>query len=154
LISQTSTGETQVELHSIEWMRATNFSDIIDFDDSGQYVLGGGAEDIFLGKDGADRLMGETGNDMLHGGEGADHLDGGVGNDTLSGQVGSDTYYFGYGDGVDTIMESSSVAELDVLEFKQGVRPEDISVELVGADLRISLAGTSEIGRGSCRERV
>jgi len=137
-------GRYQVELHSIEWMRATNFSDIIDFDDIGQYVLGGGGDDIFLGKDGADRFMGETGNDMLHGGEGADHLDGGVGNDTLSGQVGSDTYYFGYGDGVDTIMESSSVAELDVLEFKQGVRPADISVELVGADLRISLAGTSD----------
>ena len=137
-------GRYQVELHSIEWMRATNFSDIIDFDDIGQYVLGGAGNDIFLGKDGSDTFLGEAGDDMLDGGIGADHLDGGIGNDMLSGQVGTDTYYFGYGDGTDTIMESSGISEVDVLEFKAGVRPEDISVQLIGANLVISLGGTSD----------
>ncbi|MBO6629674.1 MAG: hypothetical protein JJ939_14760, partial [Alphaproteobacteria bacterium] len=137
-------GRYQVELHSIEWMRATNFSDIIDFDDIGQYVLGGGGDDIIYGKAGDDYYLGESGNDRLDGGVGNDRLDGGVGSDTLVGRVGNDTYMFGYGDGMDVIEESSGVAEVDVLEFKSSVRPEDVSIALVGTDLTVSLRGSTD----------
>lgn len=137
-------GQYVVELHSIEWMRATNFSDIIDFEDVGQYVLGGEGDDIFLGKDGDDHYLGEAGADKLYGGAGQDVLDGGQGDDLLVGQAGSDRYVFGVGYGADRILEDSEVAETDVLEFDASVRPEDLEIQIDGSNLIVSIRGTSD----------
>ncbi len=137
-------GRYVVELHSIEWMRATNFSDIIDFEDVGQYVLGGAGDDIFLGKNGDDSYLGEAGADKLYGGAGHDVLDGGQGDDLLVGQAGSDRYVFGVGYGNDKILEDSEVAETDILEFDESVRPEDLEIQIDGGNLIVSLRGTAD----------
>lgn len=74
-----------VELNSIEWLRATEFDDIIDFDDIDQYVLAGAGNDIMRGREGNDVFDGGSGDDHLVGGLGDDWLIGGEGDDILDG---------------------------------------------------------------------
>ncbi|MBL4645737.1 MAG: hypothetical protein JKY99_04690 [Rhizobiales bacterium] len=140
-------GRYVVELHSIEWMRATNFSDIINFDDIDQYVLGGQGDDIFFGKEGDDQYLGESGADTLYGGAGQDVLDGGIGDDVLIGGTGSDRYVFGKGYGADKIFENSGLIENDTLEFDETVKPSDLLIELDGATLVVSIRGSSDVLR-------
>lgn len=72
---------------------------------------------------GNDTLLGGDGNDLLDGGSGNDWLDGGTGNDTVQGGSGDDVYVFGYGKGVDRIVEGngSAAAGADELRFEAGV---------------------------------
>jgi Ca2+-binding RTX toxin-like protein len=123
--------------------------------------LGGGdslnglaGNDTLSGGDGDDDLRGGLGNDHLTGGAGNDRLfgysdwsdntepgvdvfDGGAGNDWLYGGDGSDTYSFGRGDGADVIGESQTPAptDNDVLQFKAGVLPSQVSLHKVGTSL-------------------
>jgi Ca2+-binding RTX toxin-like protein len=62
----------QDTLVSIEYIRGSQFDDVID------------------GDAGNNRLWGEGGNDIIRGGAGDDILDGGPGDDTLDGQAGND----------------------------------------------------------------
>lgn len=100
-----------------------------------------------------DRIEGGAGNDKLSGLSGDDVLDGGEGNDELHGGSGADTYYFGRGDGHDTIIEDSwSQGEVDRIEFKAGVSPDDVRLERVRTesgwqvsdDLKITVRDTDE----------
>ena len=86
-------------------------------------------------------LIGNAGDNVLNGGAGADTLDGGLGNDTLTGGLGNDTYRFGKGDGQDTITADSDANKKNVLEFKAGVDPEDLTVRRVGEALVLTLVG-------------
>ena len=89
-------------------------------------------------------LTGTPGNDTLIGDGNGDVLDGGAGNDQLYGGGGNDTYVFGRGYGQDTIVDAGGT---DVLSFKAGVAPSDISVAPSGAglmDLTVSIAGTTD----------
>ena len=95
---------------------------------------------------GDDKLYGGTGNDLLWGLGGNDLLDGGAGNDTLFGHEGSNIYLFGRGDGLDTIAAwtDSTPGKLNTLIFKGGVSPEQIIARRNGADLELSIQGTTD----------
>ncbi|MDX6471290.1 MAG: hypothetical protein QOK22_106 [Gaiellaceae bacterium] len=60
---------------------------------SGEYLAGGGWDDVILGMGGNDTLLGGAGNDRIDGGPGNDVITGGSGNDVLVGGDGSDTIY-------------------------------------------------------------
>jgi Ca2+-binding RTX toxin-like protein len=59
----------------------------------GDYLAGGGFDDVILGRRGNDTLLGGTGDDRMDGGPGNDVLTGGAGGDVLVGAGGSDTIY-------------------------------------------------------------
>src|SRR5690606_27726527 len=81
---------------------------------------------------------------------GNDTLDGGAGNDQLNGGTGNDVYLFGKGDGQDLIHghHDASATKLNVLRFKEGVAPEDISAKRIYdsgyESLELSIAGTTD----------
>jgi len=118
--------------------------------DSDDVIRGGDGNDTLSGVGGNDTLYGDAGNDVLDGGTGDDRLIGGLGNDTLVGGDGSDTYVFARGDGQDTIdnTDSSTGTEIpprnDVLEFAEGIAPEDIEVTRSGSDLFLKIIGTTD----------
>lgn len=89
-----------------------------------------------------------TGADLITGFSSvADTIDGGAGNDTLRGLGGGDTYVFGAGSGQDLIQESiGSLYENqpDTLQFAAGVAREDVTFTRDGADLLVTLAGTTD----------
>jgi Ca2+-binding RTX toxin-like protein len=119
------------------------------------YVYGMGGNDVIDGGAGGDNLQGGDGNDTVRGGAdadtvygnaGDDTLDGGTGNDYLAGEAGNDAYLFGKGDGQDTIAPDYDTAagKLNVLQFKAGVLPSEVVVTRLGADLILSITGTSD----------
>jgi Ca2+-binding RTX toxin-like protein len=61
--------------------------------DQGEYLGGGGFDDVILGRGGNDTLLGGAGDDRIDGGPGNDVLTGGAGADVLVGGDGSDTIY-------------------------------------------------------------
>ena len=63
----------------------TSADDILQADDNGDRVEGGGGADVITGGAGGDILTGGTGDDTLSGGAGDDVLEGGTGDDTLYG---------------------------------------------------------------------
>jgi Ca2+-binding RTX toxin-like protein len=76
-----------------------------------------------------------------------DVIDGGAGNDTLRGLGGGDTYLFGLGSGQDVIQESiGSLYEdqPDTLRFDATVDRADVTFTRDGADLVITVAGSSD----------
>jgi len=118
------------------------------------YLYGGFGNDTLLGGDDTfiNNLYGESGNDVLAGGAGGDRLNGGAGSDTLDGGAGNDiiygdiiyggdadndTYLFGAGDGNDIIQQDygSSVSKFNVLQFKQGIIQDDVTVNRQNSDL-------------------
>jgi Ca2+-binding RTX toxin-like protein len=77
----------------------------------------------------------------------ADVIDGGAGNDVLRGLGGGDTYLFGLGSGQDVIQESiGSLYEdqPDTLRFDATVDRADVTFTRDGADLVITVAGSSD----------
>ncbi|WP_211091434.1 calcium-binding protein [Pseudothauera rhizosphaerae] len=117
------------------------------YGEGGADLLDGGAgSDTLSGGADNDTLYGGEGNDSLYGEGGADVLDGGAGNDWLSGGAGNDTYWFGHGDGQDTISSDSdsSSVKYNVLQFKAGVSPDEVSVRRSGNDLVLTLAGGTD----------
>jgi Ca2+-binding RTX toxin-like protein len=59
----------------------------------GEYLAGGGHDDVILGLAGNDTVAGGAGSDRIHGGPGNDIVTGGSGDDRLYGGPGSDTIY-------------------------------------------------------------
>jgi Ca2+-binding RTX toxin-like protein len=109
--------------------------------------------DTINGLGGNDRLFGRGGDDILIGGAGNDTLDGGAGNDELRGGSGSDTYRFGRGDGHNFIIEESwDEADVDRIELKAGITPDDVHLARVRApnnwwdtdDLVLTIVDTGE----------
>ncbi|SMB26121.1 protein of unknown function [Sterolibacterium denitrificans] len=104
--------------------------------------------------EGSDVLRGSNFDDLLDALGGNDVLDGRGGNDELRGGSGSDTYRFGRGDGHDTIVEDYSwgPSEIDRIEFKAGISPEDVHLARVSTvngwrvsdDLKITIRDTGE----------
>ena len=99
-----------------------------------------------------DVLDGGEGDDRLYGNDGNDTLIGGSGNDTLYGGKGGDTYLFGRGDGQDVIdnlfqnwdKNEKLEGSLDVLQFREDVRPEDVYINQRNEDLLIGIGGTDD----------
>jgi Ca2+-binding RTX toxin-like protein len=59
----------------------------------GEYLAGGGHDDVIFGLGGNDTLLGGAGDDRIYGGSGNDVITGGSGEDHLYGGPGSDTVY-------------------------------------------------------------
>ena len=120
----------------------------------GVSLTGSSGDDALIGTDGNDKLYGENGNDLLFGGLGNDSLYGGLGNDILiggkgndylEGGKGNDTYRFARGDGQDTIYDYDTTAgNKDVIEFAEGINPEDVVVLRNGNHLVFKLVGTTD----------
>lgn len=90
---------------------------------------------------GNDLLKGGAGNDTLNGGLGNDILVGNKGDDKLIGGFGDDTYVFNKGDGQDSIFDISGQ---DTIKLGNGITSHDIWVSKQGADLQISLIGSTD----------
>lgn len=112
-------------------------------------LYGGNGDDSLYGEEGHDQLYGEAGDDSLYGGEGHDQLYGEAGNDVLNGGAGNDYLDGGDGDdsyrdmglGQDTILDHDG---LDNLYFASDIRPEDLIVSRVNADLLIGFSGRDD----------
>jgi Ca2+-binding RTX toxin-like protein len=123
----------------------TDGNDNITFGIGNDTVYAGGGSDTIRGGSGNDTLYGEAGDDTLYGDAGNDTLIGGTGNDTLYGGLGNDTYRFARGDGQDTIYDYDTTAgNCDVLEFGEGINPEDVVVLRSGSNLIFKLVGTTD----------
>jgi Ca2+-binding RTX toxin-like protein len=90
-----------------------------------------------------------NGNDVIDGTDTIDFLDGGAGNDTLRGGAEGDLYYFGEGDGDDTILDNITYVGIDspdVVKFKPGITIDDVTFTRDGNsnDLVIEINGTSD----------
>ena len=106
---------------------------------------GEGGNDYLYGNNGNDTLNGGSGNDWLYGQSGNDTLDGGDGNDHLVGGSGADTYQFGKGSGSDTINNySASSTENDRVSLGTGVSADQVWLERVGNNLRLTLYETGD----------
>lgn len=81
----------------------SNWHDYLQGSFQNEYISGLGGDDEVHANNGADVVKGGSGNDHLYGGPGDDWLAGGQGDDLLKGDGDSDTYYWGIGDGNDTI---------------------------------------------------
>ncbi len=84
----------------------------------GNMLSGNDRDNILRGLDGDDALFGRAGDDVLFGGDGSDQLYGGSGRDTLVGGDGDDTYYYGSGQGDDTVVNADVYGE-DVLYLNE-----------------------------------
>ncbi|WP_411845742.1 calcium-binding protein [Roseibacillus persicicus] len=94
--------------------------------------------DVIFGDDGQDNLQGGTGDDQLNGDEGDDILYGeqdddvligGPGNDVCYGSTGDDRYIWNWGDGNDSLVDSSAnTGNVNLLEFGSGIAPSDVTV--------------------------
>ncbi|MFT3960123.1 beta strand repeat-containing protein [Propionivibrio sp.] len=111
-----------------------------------EFRIGTDANDTLNGGATSDIISAGAGNDTLNGGNGNDILDGGAGNDVLYGGLGNNIYLFGKGDGQDIIGTShdTTAGKLNVLQFKAGVLPAEVTVTRVDNDLVLRVAGTTD----------
>jgi Ca2+-binding RTX toxin-like protein len=111
------------------------------------HVGGSAAADTLNGTSGS-LLTGGAGNDtLIAGGPVGNHLFGGTGDDSLQstvGNAGPDTYYFGLGDGRDTILDYGTANDRIVLG--PGIGTSDVHLTRDGVDLLIDIgAGDDQI---------
>lgn len=99
-------------------------------------AYGGGGREFLYGDIGDDTLYGEGGRDWIYGGDGNDTLIGGVGDDQLWGGPGDDLFIFGAGDGSDSIRDNSG---FDTLLVVGDFSPESLSFRQSGLDLFIEI---------------
>jgi hypothetical protein len=73
-----------------------------------------------------------------------DVFSGDAGGNTYTGLAGNDTYWFGRGDGRDTISaQDRGVADVETVQFRAGVAPADLQWVRRGNDLLVRIRGTS-----------
>jgi Ca2+-binding RTX toxin-like protein len=124
-------------------------------------LSGTAAADVLVAQTSDDhRIYGLGGNDTLTGGAGSDVLVGGIGADTVTGGGGSDTYLYSIDDGDDFISANrdSDPNSIDVVQFGEGIRPEDVYVERAAynsntlvlrvRDARRALVGSVNVAEG------
>lgn len=102
-------------------------------------LYGGDLEDLIVGSDLADRVRGNGGDDFL--------VDG----------AGNDVYFFGRGDGADTLIDQGTSADTDTLVLADDISVSDVSVRASGDDLVIELnndGGSVTVREGMQRDVV
>ncbi len=107
-------------------------------------ITGLSGNDLIVSGAGNDTLDGGTGIDTLEGGDGADTLMGRAGNDALYGGNGNDSYVFNIGDGIDTITDSSTVAEGNKITFGQGITAQSLAFAINGNILTINIGANGD----------
>jgi len=108
-------------------------------------LFGGEGNDLISGGAGDDILSGGEGDDVIRAGSGDDSLRGDAGNDVLNGGEGSDTYYFGLGDGMDTLSDDDPAGtDIDRLELGSGIVQENLSFDRSGNDLVMRIKDTAD----------
>jgi Ca2+-binding RTX toxin-like protein len=105
-------------------------------------IQGDTSDDALTGTNLTDRLYGYEGFDRLEGGAGDDTLTGGTGDDELFGGAGNETYVFNLGDGVDTIHDTATAREGNLILLGEGISRDDLSISRIGSVLTIHV-GTS-----------
>ncbi|MDF3013355.1 MAG: toxins and related Ca2+-binding protein, partial [Cellvibrio sp.] len=114
----------------------TTANDILAGTVNNDVINAGNGNDTLSGGVGDDSLSGVAGDDYLFGGKGADYLDGGAGNDT---------YYFGYGDGRDTIYNHDNVVgRTDILQLDNAITVSDVRLTRSADHLYITLISTGD----------
>jgi Ca2+-binding RTX toxin-like protein len=138
-------------------------------DGYGDNVLEGGAgnDTLMAHSAGHETLLGGEGDDLLVGQRGDNVLEGGAGNDSIEMYYQSNTIRFNRGDGQDTVynfeydedyVPASKVEDLDsatdiahyfrggldVIEFGEGIAPDDVEALRDGVDLVLRLKGGSD----------
>jgi len=118
------------------------------------YALGANLENLTLtgssavngtGNTLSNVITGNSAANTLTGGAGNDTLDGGLAADTLIGGTGNDSYVIGRGYGGETIQENdSTLGNTDTLSFLSGVSVDQIWLQQLGNDLRVSIIGTND----------
>lgn len=102
------------------------------------FIIQGDTEDDALtGTNLTDRLYGYEGFDRLEGGLGDDTLTGGTGDDDLLGGEGNETYVFNLGDGIDTIYDTATPREGNLILFGDGIGRDDLSISRSGNVLTV-----------------
>ena len=74
-------------------------------------------------------------------------IEGKGGDDILNGYLGETKYFFGHGDGTDTIIENGWYydSDWDTIEFKEGVTPDQVTVDLdAEGNLIVAIAGSDD----------
>lgn len=95
-------------------------------------------------------IVGSNYSDSLSAGAGAQSFEGGGGNDFLSGGAGADTYYFGRGDGSDTVTETN--ADNNTVVLGANITVSDMYNPTSGGSsgfFDVGIRGTSDIIRFS-----
>ncbi len=125
---------------------AQHGDDTLDGGAGSDHLQGGGGNDELFGGGGNDTLFGASGDDRLYGGAGDDILHGGPGDDALVGGGGDDVVIFARGDGQDTVVNFDLRAERrDVIQFGEGISPDDVIVSRSEDDLRLTLRDTDDL---------
>ncbi len=106
-----------------------------------QSLTGSDHDDMLTGNDFANRIAGLDGNDTLRGGAGNDQLFAGRGNDILVGGEGTDSYILTAGDGDNTIRNTQTGEEMNILRIYAD--KDDITLTRSGNHLRAA-TGTGE----------
>ncbi|MEX0373542.1 calcium-binding protein [Spiribacter roseus] len=101
----------------VEYVRGTDFGDIIKGDAADNRLTGFAGDDVLYAGDGDDELVASSGENVLFGGAGNDELVAGSNDDTLIGGAGNDKYVLGPNAGVNTIL---GLQEGDEILFDSG----------------------------------
>jgi Ca2+-binding RTX toxin-like protein len=120
-----------------DYMMGMDGADTVFGGEDNDSVWGGAGNDKIYGEAGDDQLAGEAGDDYLDGGTGNDFLQGGAGSDILIGGAGSDTYFFNLGDGIDTIDDTASDGEVNILIFGDGITFNILQLNVGSLDILI-----------------
>ncbi len=134
-----------------------NFENLTLIGSSGYYGTGNALNNILIGNSGTNRLAGLEGNDTLDGQAENDTLWGGLGNDTYKFGLGYgqdkaydyvyDTYNFddtNYDDDLASYIFRTTPGNLDTILMGSGILPSQIVVDFVDADVRLTVAGTTD----------
>jgi Ca2+-binding RTX toxin-like protein len=127
-------------------------SDVLTGVELADTLDGGLGNDTLFGSAGNDSILGADGDDKIGGGAGDDTIEGGAGNDNLTGGThgaydgaGSDTYVFGPAFGQDSIYDKdATVGVKDVIQFKSGITPANVSLARTGNSLVLKLANSTD----------
>ncbi len=111
---------------------------------SDDMLFGDEANDNMSGGDGNDYEDGGSDSDFVGGDKGNDTLIGGLGKDTMDGGLGADLYLVQRGDGQDTISNSGSDQNIDVLRYSNVALIDITAINQPGDSLTIN-TGSDQI---------
>lgn len=117
---------------TVTYTLSSNVENLILTGTAAMNATGNNLSNVIIGNSAANNIGAGAGNDTLIGG---------AGNDSLKGGSDDDTYIFNLGDGNDTVNDSSSSFN-DQIIFNPGVTKSDVAVFMSGTDLIVDYGKT------------